>query len=111
MLSDLTIGQGEILGEMSFIDDLPPSATVIAKRNSELLRIEKEALRKQLQKNKSFAARFYYSLALLLAHRLRNSNNGANSEDELGSFLMDNLHQAGSYFRQVVDEVRLKADV
>lgn len=105
------ISQGEVLGELSFIDALPPSATVVAKSNAELLRIEKDIIREKLRKDKPFAARFYYSLSLLLSHRLRNRNSEEGAEDELGSFLMDNLHQAGSYFRQVVSEIRLKANV
>ena len=113
---DLSIGkkplaiikQGEILGELSFIDALPPSATVIAHKKSELLSIDKSEIREKIEVDKSFAARFYFSIALLLSHRLRNTNQGGSQDSELSSFLMDNLHQAGNHFRQVVDEIRKK---
>lgn len=104
------IGQGEILGELSFIDRLPPSATVISNEASELLSISKQAIEKKLKKDKAFASRFYYSLSLLLSHRLRNRTNELGEGDVLGEFLMDNLHQAGSSFRQVVDEIRGRAN-
>ena len=102
------ITQGEILGELSFIDALPTSATVIAHKESELLSIDKDIIKQKLESDKAFASRFYYSLSLLLSHRLRNANTGGSEDLELSSMLMDNLHQAGNRFRQVVDEIRLK---
>ena len=103
------IGQGEVLGEISFIDRMAPSANVIANTAAEVLCINWRTLQEKLNKDKAFAARFNYSLALLLSHRLRNISSGEQeAENQLGEFLMDNLHQAGSSFRQVVEEVRMK---
>jgi CRP/FNR family transcriptional regulator, cyclic AMP receptor protein len=53
---------GEIVGEISFVDSRPPSATVTATNDSQVLEIDKAALRSKLQKDFGFASRFYLSL-------------------------------------------------
>ena len=62
---------GEIVGEISFVDSRPPSASVKATVDSQVLAIPKAALRAKLQKDLGFASRFYLSLATFLADRLR----------------------------------------
>jgi CRP/FNR family transcriptional regulator, cyclic AMP receptor protein len=62
---------GEVLGEISFVDSRPPSATVVAVHESHLLAIERERFRGQLARDDGFAARFYRALAVFLADRLR----------------------------------------
>ena len=62
---------GEIVGEISFVDLRPPSASVTALVDSRALAIDKAALRTKLQKDQGFASRFYLSLATFLAERLR----------------------------------------
>jgi len=63
---------GEIVGEMSFVDSRPPSASVVALEDSLVLSIPKTSLYERLQES-GFAARFYRSLAVFLAYRLRNT--------------------------------------
>jgi len=65
------LSAGEIVGEISFVDSRPPSASVKAAVDSQVLAIPKAALRAKLQKDLKFASRFYLSLATFLADRLR----------------------------------------
>jgi CRP-like cAMP-binding protein len=62
---------GEIVGEISFVDSRPPSASVKAVVDSQVLALPKAALRAKLQRDLGFASRFYLSLATFLADRLR----------------------------------------
>jgi len=63
---------GEIVGEMSFVDARPPSATVTAAEDSLVLALPRRALQAQLEQA-DFAARFYRAIAVFLADRLRST--------------------------------------
>lgn len=62
---------GEVLGEISFLDAHPPSASVIARDDSLLLVVPRAALTTKLAADDGFAARFFRGLAIFLADRLR----------------------------------------
>ncbi|MDX2228979.1 MAG: cyclic nucleotide-binding domain-containing protein [Leptolyngbyaceae cyanobacterium bins.349] len=62
---------GDIVGEMSFVDTRPPSATVTAKQDSLVLCLSREELAAKLHLDVGFAARFYRALAISLSNRLR----------------------------------------
>ena len=62
---------GEVVGEMSFVDSRPPSASVSATEPSAVLAIPRPALAAKLQEDVYFAARFYRALAVFLSERLR----------------------------------------
>ena len=62
---------GEIVGEISFVDSRPPSASVTAGQDSQILLVPRDILRAHLSKDTAFAARFYRALAVFLADRLR----------------------------------------
>jgi bacteriocin-type transport-associated protein len=64
-------GNGEILGEMSFIDDRLPSATVKTIESSQILSIPKRQLQIKMERDADFAARLYQELAIVLSSRLR----------------------------------------
>ena len=64
---------GEIVGEISFVDSRPPSATVQALENSLVLAIARASLQSRLENDPAFAARFYRALAVLLADRMRST--------------------------------------
>ncbi|WOD41272.1 cyclic nucleotide-binding domain-containing protein [Nodosilinea sp. E11] len=75
-LSDQPIARlatGEVVGEMSFVDGQPPSATVTALDPSIVLSISCGQLRHKLQQDIWFASRFYRALAILLSSRLRST--------------------------------------
>jgi CRP/FNR family cyclic AMP-dependent transcriptional regulator len=61
---------GEIVGEISFVDTRPPSASVTALHDSHLLVIPRQALMVKLGKDTGFAARFFHAIAKFLADRL-----------------------------------------
>src|ERR1700683_1781022 len=61
----------EVVGEMSFVDSRPPSASVIALTRSWLLAIPRQLLPAQVTEETAFAARFYRSIAMFLSDRLR----------------------------------------
>lgn len=65
------LSSGDVVGEMSFIDSRPPSATVRTLEKSVVLAVERSLLSEKLQADVGFAARFYRALAILLSSRLR----------------------------------------
>jgi len=68
-----TLQQGEIIGELSFLDSRPPSASVFAATDSVVLAIPCSKLRAKLARDVVFAAKFYRALGVFLADRLRNT--------------------------------------
>lgn len=66
-----TLYAGELVGEMSFVDRHPPSATVTAGVKSSVLAIHKTALTEKIENDKGFGMRFYKGVSVLLAGRLR----------------------------------------
>jgi len=65
------LAPGEIVGEMSFIDARPPSATVRARTDVVVFSIAKSVLAAELTRNVAFAARFYKAVATFLSDRVR----------------------------------------
>ena len=65
------LASGEVVGEMSFIDHLPSSATVKATEPSVILEIERGILTQKLEQDVGFACRWYHALTVLLSTRLR----------------------------------------
>jgi CRP-like cAMP-binding protein len=61
---------GEIIGEISFVDSRPPSASVTATEDSQVFAISRTTLSTKLLKDHGFAERFYHSVARFLADRL-----------------------------------------
>jgi CRP/FNR family cyclic AMP-dependent transcriptional regulator len=62
---------GEIVGEMSFVDARPPSATVKAVEASTVFGISKAVLSAKLAADQGFAARLYRALAIFLSTMVR----------------------------------------
>ena len=67
------LGPGEIVGEMSFLEDKAASGTVSAVESTLLLVIPREKIIAKLKEDTAFAARFFKTLAIRNAHRLRQS--------------------------------------
>jgi CRP-like cAMP-binding protein len=65
---------GECIGEYSFVDRQPASATVKANTNLELMELSHEVLRQVLDSDSELRAQFYKNLLESLVERLRNSN-------------------------------------
>ncbi|NEP32773.1 MULTISPECIES: cyclic nucleotide-binding domain-containing protein [Moorena] len=64
------LSNGEVVGEMSFVKDHPPSATVKALEDSIVWSIDRAKLTHKLEKDPRFAARFYRLLAAAIADRI-----------------------------------------
>ena len=58
---------GEVTGELSFLDSRPPNATVAAIEPSRVLAIPRAELKRRLERDDGFAARFYRALGVFLA--------------------------------------------
>ena len=65
------LNAGEIVGEMSFVDARPPSATVKALEDSTVFALSKAVLTAKLAADSGFAARFYRALAIYLSTTVR----------------------------------------
>jgi CRP-like cAMP-binding protein len=102
---------GEIIGEMSFVDKAPPSATVRASQDSMVLALDKGAMERRLAADAGFSSRFYKALAIYLADRLRsttarksggNLDSGEMQEDELDDSVLDGISMAGLRFQHML---------
>jgi CRP-like cAMP-binding protein len=65
------MGPGEICGEMSFLEDAPASAQVVADELVEALYLDRNTLLSLFELFPHLGSRFYRSLATNLSHRLR----------------------------------------
>jgi CRP/FNR family transcriptional regulator, cyclic AMP receptor protein len=96
------LSRGEIVGEMSFIDTRPPSATVKAMENSLVWSIPRTKLAAKLLQDVEFACHFYHSIAVFLSDRLRDTvsrlgyDKDLSSDDEksINPHVVDNLDLA-----------------
>jgi histidine ammonia-lyase len=69
-----SVGRGEVLGEISFLDNRMPTATVHALDDVTVFVLSREQLSAKLVRDTGFAARFYRALAVFLSDRMRKSN-------------------------------------
>jgi len=111
------LGCGEVVGEVSLLDSRPPTATVTALVDSIVLAITHKELQQRLNEDAGFAARFYRSLAVFLAHRLRNTykrlgygkdqplDEEVEYQGELSPELLDSVHLAGSRFDRALRQL------
>jgi CRP-like cAMP-binding protein len=65
------IGPGQICGEISFLDELPATANVIAKESVEAYYLDRASLQSMFELFPHLGSRFYHSLAAILSRRLR----------------------------------------
>lgn len=65
------LGPGEILGDISFLEGIQASASVVAIENSYLLVIPREKLDSKLKEDSEFSARLYRTFAVIACKRLR----------------------------------------
>lgn len=112
------LNPGEIVGEMSFVDARPPSASVKALERSLVLSIARTKLAQKLHDDIPFAARFYRALAVFLADRLRRSvsqlgygqlgplTQQIDDRDELDPDVLENLSLASGRFDQMQRRLR-----
>lgn len=111
------LNAGEIVGEMSFVDARPPSATVKALEDSTVFALSKAILTRKLAADSGFAARFYRALAIYLSTTVRERHrdlgtgvrDGETDEeddvDELDPNVLDGVYLAGERFDRMVKRV------
>ena len=78
------LGEGELFGEMSLIDDVLTSARVVALGDARLLRIAKLDLDRLMKEKSRLAANIYRSFCMVLADRLRKSDSMMRGADDNG---------------------------
>ncbi|MBF0186762.1 MAG: cyclic nucleotide-binding domain-containing protein [Magnetococcales bacterium] len=108
------LGSGEMLGEMSFVDGAPASATVSTLDDVKVLEMAKSDLEQRFVSDPGFAGRFYKALAVFLADRLRGTvkrmgygeetdlDSDEILEDELDENLLDTIAIAGDRFDRML---------
>lgn len=111
------LSAGEIVGEMSFVDARPPSATVRGLDDATVFAISKAVLQGKLDRDTGFAARFYRALAIYLSTTVRERHRmlGVEGEvrldeldddaDELDPAVLDGVSLAGERFDRMVKRV------
>ncbi len=109
------LNAGEIVGEMSFVDARPPSATVSALEASTVFALGKPVLAARLAGDPGLAARFYRALAMYLSatvrerHRALGFGSGVEDDEEAGDELdanvLDGVYLAGERFDRMVKRV------
>ncbi len=103
---------GEVIGEISFVDSRPPTASVRAEVDSEVGAVSRRALTEKLEEDTAFSARFYRSIAVFLADRLRTTDRSLGAqkleldeeiedEEELAPHLLGNVTMAGARFAEM----------
>ncbi len=109
-----TLGTGEIVGEMSFVDDAPPSASVIAEGECSVLELSHSSLESRMDADPAFGKRLYRALCFFLADRLRGTvqrfgygDTGSLDgddvlADELDERLLDSVSIAGERFDRML---------
>ena len=108
---------GEMVGEMSFLDARPPSATVRAMDDFLVFVLFRPVLAAKLEEDLGFAARFYRSLVIYLSNNLRERHRlmgygekldldaDVDDVDELDPNVLDNVSLAGERFDRMLRRV------
>lgn len=108
---------GDMVGEVSLVDERPASATVTVVREARVLNVPRAALKAKLGSDIGFAARFYHAVAQLLSYRLRDNTaliagSGGpplpeleKEEDLLGLDVLDTVYMAGQRFHRIIERL------
>jgi len=105
---------GEVVGEISFVDTRPPSASVVAIQDSFVLALDRGILSRKLEIDGLFAARFYRAIASFLADRLYVTvgrfGYGSHRQDADVDFIddaaMEDISMASVRFDQLLKRLR-----
>ncbi|MBK6659466.1 MAG: cyclic nucleotide-binding domain-containing protein [Proteobacteria bacterium] len=83
---------GEIVGELSFLDRHAPVVDVTVATGSRILSVAHDVIEARLARDAAFAARFYRALGVFLASRLRETTGRLGvGADALGNLAPDEL--------------------
>jgi CRP/FNR family transcriptional regulator, cyclic AMP receptor protein len=112
----MPLQSGDIVGEMSFVDSAPTSATVKAWGEAMVLELPKRDVEAKIASDADFGLRFYRAIAMFLADRLRTVlhlkaaggtalGSAAVQEDELDDNVLDSVSLAGDRFDRMMREL------
>ncbi len=108
------MGPGEVMGEVSFLDNAPPSATIQAIEDCLVLEIAVADIRQKLANDDGFGHRFFKALAIFLANRMRDRakrlvtgkpmelDSDETMDDELDEDMLDRVSLAGDRFDRLL---------
>lgn len=87
---------GDVVGEMSFVEQNPPGASVVANDRVEVLAIPRKLILARFEEEPLFASRFYRALAVFLSERLRDTTRAVRvaNEEELSRQKADKAARA-----------------
>lgn len=100
-----TLGPGELLGEISFLEGRPASATVLALEDVSVLAVARDSVTRRGDSDPVFAARLYRAFARVIARRLRERVPGWGRGAEVASRVQErwrNLSQALEGFKAAI---------
>ena len=108
-----SLGSGEVLGEMSLVDESLPSAGVIVVEPAKVLHLDRNVLNIKLNGDPAFAARLYRAIAMFLSVRMRSTvqrlgygkavvTSDDQLDDELDLAMLENITIAGSRFDRMI---------
>jgi CRP-like cAMP-binding protein/SAM-dependent methyltransferase len=101
---------GELVGEISFLEDRPATATLTAVESTLLLAVPRTALEEKIQSNTAFASRFYRSLALISSSRLRERVNTMAAQLRAKELAEESAAGWGSQLEQYIDGFKRKLE-
>lgn len=102
------LGSGELVGEISFLEDRPATATVTAVESTLLLAVPRSALEEKIQSDAAFASRFYRSLALISSNRLRERVNTLAAQLSTKELAEEAAAELGTQVEQFIDGFKRK---
>jgi CRP-like cAMP-binding protein len=100
-----TLGEGEVFGEMSFVESRPPGATVRVTGKAEVLAIPRQTILDRFEAEPQFAVRFYRALAMFLSDRLRETTSMAGAPRDEDA---ESLRSGSERFRRALQVLRGK---
>jgi CRP-like cAMP-binding protein len=113
-----TLTSGDLMGEMSLVDSVPPSATVAALSDCSALFLEKSVVVRKTETDVAFGFRFFRALSIVLADRLRGLegrmsyargaalDSDTHMQDEIDIGVLDNISMAGDRFDRMLKAIQ-----
>ena len=111
------IKSGEILGEMSFIENELPLVNAKAIERTHVISIAHDSITERFKITPDFQGRFYKAMSLYLSSRLRNvaakishknslTNFGREFEQDMNNATLDRIQIAGERFNRLLQHFR-----
>jgi|TARA_Y200000002_G_scaffold365245_1_gene354967 CRP/FNR family cyclic AMP-dependent transcriptional regulator len=111
------IKSGEILGEMSFIENELPIVNAKAIEKTDIISISHQSITERFKLSPDFEGRFYKAMSLYLSSRLRNvaakisyknslTSFGKEFEQDMNNATLDRIQIAGERFNRLLHHFR-----